>query len=1081
MSSAETIATPQDILRKTIAHLEHVLPGQGPILDFVHHNTIHGLQHLPFFQALREFEALTGISGFLPESMHRDYYKRGRITDADLAAVFAAEKDLQAETVLFSFASRQVKRGELYRWALLHDQPELSAAQVQWRLTHADLAQEGVNLSAADLQALWDALLSVLKVPTAIPHAEDYAEPTDNGERPNAVLTPQLQQRLQEEVAATFNRVGKDWTLRNLLLQLSGVDLLDEVRPQLIRFGGSLLDEGLATWHIADAQTPGLYQAWRRLCAHDPQLMLAELEGGSEFIRRLPDDSWDALEVLLRSLGIKEQHWNHYLERLALELPGWAGLINWRQHHPEYRTQNPGAPRLEDFLAVRLCLDKLLLDKYCREFWHCAGNYAALLSHFHLNPAELYVRTLWQRGVLPEHLARATEVLTIQTTGRLPPHQAWAKLALDVETWKQAAGNVEYTALSMGRLWRLFCVCQQLGLGAADVRTLSATQLHEVLHLLDAFTPSDRGRVWLMAFERHYRDEVLAALAANAKRGGWLDRGWRPDMQLVMCMDEREESFRRHLEELNPRIETLGVAGFFGVPMRFQGLDAKHSTPLCPVVVTPVHKVVELARKGQEQVLQKHRSGLQRLQQWTQLVHQRLRLSPLWGWVLSVIGAPFVLVMLLLHSLVPGVHAKLTQSFKRWLVPPVETDITLTHEEVAEATNVDTEGLQLGFTLDEQRGRVATLLRALGLTRNFAPIVGLCGHGSTTQNNPHKSAYDCGACGGRQGGANARAFAAMANNPKVRALLAEKDGIHIPDDTWFIGMQHDTCSDAITWYDTDLIPSSFRAQYEARRADIERAQRSGAHERCRRFFSAPQTTREAAFRHVTLRSQDPSQARPEYGHATNAAAVIGRRHLTQGVFFDRRLFLISYDATQDPTGAIVENILLTAGPVGAGINLEYYFSTVDNERFGCGTKIPHNVTGLCAVMEGAGSDLRTGLPLQTVEIHEAMRLQVIVEAKTEVLAQIYGRQPALQELVGGGWLLLNAVDPETGEISVFDPARGFIPWQPPAEPLPEREQSLECYKGLRTPVSPILIKRPLLPGAPSVSASSDFVERGVAA
>src|SRR5690606_8556991 len=157
----------------------------------------------------------------------------------------------------------------------------------------------------------------------------------------------------------------------------------------------------------------------------------------------------------------------------------------------------------------------------------------------------------------------------------------------------------------------------------------------------------------------------------------------------------------------------------------------------------------------------------------------------------------------------------------------------------------------------------------------------------------------------------------------------------------------------------------------------------------------------------------------------NAAAVIGRRAITRGLFLDRRVFLISYDPTQDPAGSILESVLLAAGPVGAGINLEYYFSTVNNDRFGCGTKVPHNVTGLFGVMEGAASDLRTGLPKQMIEIHEAMRLQIVVEHKTEVLAAIYERQPSLQELIGNGWVLLSAIDPDSGNLSIFVPDRGF--------------------------------------------------------
>jgi uncharacterized protein YbcC (UPF0753/DUF2309 family) len=501
-----------------------------------------------------------------------------------------------------------------------------------------------------------------------------------------------------------------------------------------------------------------------------------------------------------------------------------------------------------------------------------------------------------------------------------------------------------------------------------------------------------RGALWQCAYEHHYRDALINALANN--HGRWAGRERRrPQAQIVFCIDDREE-FSPPSGRAEPADRNLGAAGFFGVVMNWRGLDDREVTPLCPVVVTPAHEVREVGATGNRSRAGAARTAARSARSAARVL-PRIRRNLLSSALLIDALAPGALLTVLVGKLfLPGRQANFVAAVGARWVPDVPTQVAITA--AARQRPATPEQPRLGFTDAEQADRVAALLRNIGLTAQFAPLVVLMGHGSISQNNPHLAAYDCGACSGRHGGPNARDFAAMANRPEVRALLAER-GIRFPDDAWFLGAEHNTCDEQISFLRSGRPAHALEPALRELQRDSGSACALSAHERCRRFASAPRhpVRRTQALRHVVERSKDFSQARPELGHATNAAALVGRRSMSQGVFLDRRAFLISYDPTQDPTARCWRTSCWRWGRSGAGINLEYYFSTVNNERLGCGTKTSAQRHRLFAVMEGASSDLRTGLPRQMIEIHEPLRLQIVVEARTEVLAAIYGRQADL--------------------------------------------------------------------------------------
>jgi uncharacterized protein YbcC (UPF0753/DUF2309 family) len=395
-----------------------------------------------------------------------------------------------------------------------------------------------------------------------------------------------------------------------------------------------------------------------------------------------------------------------------------------------------------------------------------------------------------------------------------------------------------------------------------------------------------------------------------------------PTFQAIFCLDEREESFRRHLEEVDPSCETLSTAGFFNVPMYHQGVSDAHPRPLAPVAIRPDHFVPEIDPErerlsGRSRRLQRRAAGFLGYN-----VHLGSRLAVRGALLMTTLGW-LALVPLVLRVVFPWLSSRWTR-VQETSVGPVRTRLQLDRQEAPPPV-----GKYSGFTVREMANIVRRVLEDIGVRDRLSPLVLVVGHGSISLNNPHESAHDCGACGGGRGGPNARAFAQMANHPRVRELLAA-EGLTIDARTWFVGAQRNTCNNAVTFFDEDLVPAEFEAPFARARAAIDVARRREAHERCRRFDAVPRWYPPvAALAHVQGRAADLAQPRPEYGHATNAFCVIGRRERTRGVFLDRRAFLVSYDPARDGDGEILTRVMAAVVPVVAGLNHQYNLSDFD--------------------------------------------------------------------------------------------------------------------------------------------------------
>ena len=519
------------------------------------------------------------------------------------------------------------------------------------------------------------------------------------------------------------------------------------------------------------------------------------------------------------------------------------------------------------------------------------------------------------------------------------------------------------------------------------------------LNLTEADFDREHARLYVLqkACEIAYRNSLLTKI--NNRCDKPKDAG-RKKLQMVFCIDVRSEVMRRNLEAISPEIETMGFAGFFGLPLAYAPLGSNQGRTQCPVLLKPAF---QLRDGSYNQCLESGTTirNLAEIRKKKQQSWKNFQVSP--SSCFSFVEAMGIgyLVRLVGDSLKLSKRCKslgeklLKGSGKRKTMPEILP-----------------EG-EHGIPEDVRTNLAESILRNLGLTENFGKIVAICGHASEVTNNPYRAGLDCGACGGHSGEPNARVAAMLLNDPKVRLGLSQR-GIQVPVDTWFLGALHNTTTDEITFFEMERIPANLLSELQQSITWVAQAGEACRAERVQRMGGIKPAQ-------VFQKSNDWSEVRPEWGLAGNAAFVVAPRSRTAGMNLGGRTFLHNYDHQKDPGFRILELIMTAPMIVTNWINMQYYASTVDNKAFGSGNKAIHNVIGKFGIFQGNGGDLMTGLPWQSVHDgkqyqHEPLRLLVVIDAPRNAISGIIQKHENVANLVDNGWLSLVSLEEDIAHL-----------------------------------------------------------------
>lgn len=816
---------------------------------------------------------------------------------------------------------------------------------------------------------------------------------------------------IYKDEEAWIASLTKNMTLYEIHDALFGTSKKELIEKDVIEFVARFLDQQQTTLSMTDRDL-GMFETFK-------------LYENIDYIIDVEEFVQEALDTL------KVQDVQTYFLTHILKLHGWAGYIKYRSEAKEYYAQQEHPSTLMDYMAIRLHFEvKYLRKKKINDF----------------EKLQTYIKNNTPYAILK--LLQAKGKLTGTYNDAMEEHQDYQEI---VDAY--AKDEINLNSLQV-----------QLAQKAVQMDDMTPIAFSNFANLLK----KEEGFIWLKSLEDTYIATHVDAFTSPHT----YDK--KPLSSTIFCLDVRSEVIRRKVEESGP-YTTYGAGGFLGIPISFVEFDKAHALSLAPAVIKPENIVFEIPVESHETY-----NSQKSVNKTTKKVLSDLKNNPYTPYVMvEAIGWLFGFKLFgktffpkkthMVFSKSKPVKPKTTYTLDKLSEEEIEkyvkrlhtniinevlttqfgtglnsSDIILLWEHLVfdkplkirissdiidnlkQAYHITSEDYEIqkvnlskvGFRLDEQVMYIENLLKMIGLIDAFPKFVIISGHGSCSDNNPFESALDCGACGGSISLPNARALSMIANKPEIREKLISR-GISIPEDTRFIPALHITTTDEMTFYDTEILNTKELELFSGMQEDFKKASLASREERAKVLPNAKHE------KDLFIKTMDWSEPRPEWGLAGNMGVFAGPRDSCRHMPLYNRLFLHSYDSTIDNENADILTRIFN-GPlvVGQWINLEHYFSTVDNKVYGAGSKVYHNVVSKIGVYNGNYSDLKIGLPTQSVieegkAYHEPVRLLTYMEAPLETVAKAVENSVA-KEFILNEWIRPIIIDKAAKKVYSYE-------------------------------------------------------------